>query len=282
MTLTQNQLRTLASLFSRSEANHLLKGNFKSIDEKLKSHPLFETIAGNSYLNALKKIYYILQVQYPNEYIFKNEFLNNWLIKELNKNPSLVFNELRIGKVIADLAFFNHESTAFEIKTILDSKYRLNNQIEEYKKIFNKVYIIAPSQLLSTYLSFDTSTGVIAYNTEDSSFTLEREAQRLNDINPHVLMEFLHTKEYLKITKDYYGDLPDINAFTQFDVCKDLIFKIPVGELNSYFVSIMKQRKIHNQFSFDENIEFNQICLALNLKEQERERLIHNLKSTTF
>lgn len=50
---------------------------------------------------------------------------------------------------------FNGKSKVFEIKTILDKEYRLSNQLQEYKKLFNEVYIIVPRELLSKYFEFD-------------------------------------------------------------------------------------------------------------------------------
>ena len=120
MTFTSNQLRDFSTLFSRSEVNRWLKGDFNSIDIKLERYNLIEKNKGNSYLKFLRNTYHILEKNYPNEYVLKNEFLNKWLKKELGTNNSAIFNEFRIGKAIADLAMFNGISKVFEIKTILD------------------------------------------------------------------------------------------------------------------------------------------------------------------
>jgi hypothetical protein len=72
-----------------------------------------------------------------------------------------------------------------------------------------------------------------------------------------------------------------MNAFNQFEICKDLISKIPSNELNKLFIKTMKKRKINNSFFNKINNEFNQICLSLNLDEKERKNLINTLKSNT-
>ena len=135
MKYTSNQLRDFSTLFLRSEVNRWMNGDFNSIDIKLKRYDLVELNKGKSYLNFLRNTYQVLEKNYPNEYILKNEFLNKWLRNELGDNNSVIFNEFRIGKAIADLAMFNGISKVFEIKTILDKEYRLSNQLEEYKKI---------------------------------------------------------------------------------------------------------------------------------------------------
>ena len=201
MKYTSNQLRDFSTLFLRSEVNRWMNGDFNSIDIKLKRYDLVELNKGKSYLNFLRNTYQVLEKNYPNEYILKNEFLNKWLRNELGDNNSVIFNEFRIGKAIADLAMFNGISKVFEIKTILDKEYRLSNQLEEYKKIFNEVYIIVPSVLLTKYLNYDESVGVITYDSTSKKFELIRKAESIFNIDSNTLMEVLHTKEYLKISK---------------------------------------------------------------------------------
>ena len=106
-----------------------------------------------------------------------------------------------------------------------------------------------------------------------------RKAESIFNIDSNTLMEVLHTKEYLKISKKYFGNLPEMNSFNQFDICKELISKIPKDDLNKLFLSTIKKRNINNQFFNKVNNEFNQICLSLNLKKEERDNLIYNLKT---
>ncbi|WP_111306724.1 sce7726 family protein [Confluentibacter sediminis] len=282
MTFTSHQLRDFSTLFSRSEVNRWLKGDFESIDVKLERYNLTEQNKGNTYLKFLRNTYHILENNYPNEYVLKNEFLNKWLKSELGTNNSVIFNEFRIGKAIADLAMFNGVSKAFEIKTILDKEYRLSNQLQQYKKIFNEVYIIIPNIHISKYSSFDNSVGIISFDSSSKKFELIKKAERKVDIDTNTLMEILHTKEYLEISKAYFGGLPKINAFNQFEICKELISNIPKNDLNKLFLNAMKKRNINNQFFNKVNNEFNQICLSLNLKKQERDNLINSLKINTI
>ncbi|AKK72091.1 hypothetical protein OK18_05095 [Chryseobacterium gallinarum] len=274
-----NQLRDFSSLFTRKEVKRWLKEDFKSIDIKLERYNLLEKNKGNSYLKFLKETYKILEENYPNEYILKNEFLNKWLRSELGNKDSLIINEFRTGKAIADLAMFNGVSKAFEIKTILDKEYRLSNQLSEYKKIFNELYIIIPKIQITKYVNYDDSIGIISYDSEVKEFELIRKAVKNDEINSNTLIEILHTKEYLEIVYNYYGFLPEMTVFTQYDKCKNLLSKIPNSDLNTLFLKVIKKRKVNNLFFNKINNEFNQICLSLNLKDSERNELIKKLKT---
>ncbi|UPT71868.1 MAG: sce7726 family protein [Flavobacterium sp. JAD_PAG50586_2] len=273
-----NELRDYSSLFSRSEVNCWLKLDFTSINLKIARYQTGAKKHQN-YLDYLKHIYKILERYYPNEYIYKNEFLNKWLLKEIGTTKSKVFNEFRIGKAVADLVMFNGNSKVFEIKSLLDKESRLSNQLIEYKKIFNEVYIIVPDVKLKKYLSFDNTIGIITYNNELKQFLLIRSAKKNNEIDVNSLMNVFHTKEYIKLVQDYYGLIPSYTDFNKFEVCKNLILKIPVEYVNEFFIQTMKKRKINNAFSFKSTNEFNQVCLSLNLNDKQKEKLFINLKS---
>ena len=274
-----NKFRDFSTLFTRSEILRLLKNDFRSIDTKLARYDLVEERRGSSYLEVLKEAYKLLQKNYQNEYIVKNEFLNQRLIKKIGNRNSVIFNEMRLGDATADLAIFNGISRVFEIKTILDKEYRLSRQLEVYKGIFNEVYVIVPQENIKKYMKYDDSVAIISYDVDMSEFNVERKAIENTEVDINILMNILHSKEYIDITNKYYTEVPEINAFNQFEICKSLISKIPPKDLNGFFIEAMKNRKIHNSFFKKINNEFNQVCLSLNFKEKERKELIEKLKN---
>lgn len=272
-----NQLRDYSSLFSRSEVDRWRNGDFSNLNNNIYRYDnkLFEKEI--SYLKYLKYIYKVLRRDYPYEYIYKNEFLNQWVKNELGSNNSVVFNEFRIGKATADLALFNGTSKVFEIKTIFDSEYRLSRQLNEYKKLFNEIYLIVPASQLEKYSLINDKVGIITYSASNNTFQLVRKSYSQKNPNFSIIMKVLHTKEYKDIVSEFYGKLPEINDFTQFDICKDLIHKIPSSDLNTLFIKTLKKRKVNNLFFNNINNEFNQICLSLNLNNKEKEKLIYKL-----
>jgi len=274
-----NQLRDYSTLFTRSEVLRWFDDDFDSINQKLQRYDSIKKYKGTSYLNILKKTYKILEKHYPNEYIIKNEFINKWLKEEIGNTDSIIFNEFRIGKAIADLVMFNGTSKVFEIKTIIDKEYRLSNQIKEYKRIFNEVYIIVPQVQMTKYIGKDNSIGVIVHNSINKEFRLVRESKVNYIMDIEVLMQVLHTKEYKRIVRDYFDTIPEMNSFNQFEICKELIKKIPKVELNQLFIDTMKIRRKGQIFSKTANNEFNQIGLSLNLKKHEIDSLICKLRN---
>lgn len=274
-----NRLRDYSSLFSRSEALQWYNENWSSILLKIERHDSGLLQKNYSYLSYLKHVYKVLERFYPNEYIYKNEFISQWLLHEVGVDGSVLFNEFRLGKAVADLAMFNGVSKVFEIKTMLDKEVRLSHQLAHYSRLFNELYVIVPESKVMSYLKREVSIGVITYHPENGSFQLVREATYRQEIEVSVLMQVLHTKEYIWIVEQYYGKCPPCNDFNKFHICEALIREIPSETLNRLFIAAMKQRNIHNVFS-NELSQFNQLFLSLNYDVAKQQQLLSNLRST--
>ena len=122
----------------------------------------------------------------------------------------------------------------------------MSNQLQEYKKLFNEIYIIVPHELLYKYIEFDKNIGIITYDSIQRNLSKFKNRFFNSNIDADVLMEVLHTKEYLAIIKKYYNEIPEMKSFNQFNICKKLIARIPKEELSELFISKMKERNINN------------------------------------
>jgi hypothetical protein len=273
-----NQLRDYSTIFSRGEVIRWIKSDLTSLDLKIKRYDSKFSAGNRTYLSYLKYIYKILETFYANEYVYKNELINKWLMDEVGSSDSVVFNEFRSGKAVADLAMFNGISKAFEIKTTLDKDTRLNSQVCEYQKLFNEVYLIVPESKVENYLKLYPDVGIVVYQELGKEFRLAKSASNNRCIDVNALMGTLHTHEYISIVEQYYGSKPSFTDFNKFEVCKELIEEIPQKYLNDLFLTAMKRRKIFNDFSKSEK-QLNQLFLSLNLSHEKQHKLLDNLRS---
>lgn len=276
-----NQLRDYSSLFSRSEVLSWLKMDFASMDFKIKRYDEnWLNSNKQTYLDYLKHVYSVLASNYQNEYVFKNEFLNKWLISEIGEDNSKIFSEFRVGNSVADLVMFNGCSKVFEIKTEFDSDFRLPTQIENYKKVFNQIYLIVPETKLSLYEKHDKSIGLITFNSKkNNSFNRSRKASNNTEIDRNTIMSILHTNEYKSIVKEYFSFLPEMTSFSQFKICKELIREIPDNDLNKLFISQIKKRGDNEALSSRYYKEFNQLFLALKMNQVNKKKMINILRT---
>jgi len=276
-----SRLRDYSSLFSRSEASRWYNNDLSSLRLKIDRYDAAVFQKKGTYLSYLKQVYRILEKFYPNEYVYKNEFISKWLLQEIGISNSVVFSELRLGKAVADLAMFNGVSRVFEIKTLLDKEARLSNQLEQYRKLFNEIYLIVPDVKSHLYLKKDSSTGIITYDHVNNSFSLIRDAKCKEGIDVDAMMEVLHTHEYIKIVNRHFEDCPHLDDFNKFQICKKLIKQLPEETLSKQFVELMKARKINNEFSL-KNCQLNQIFLSMNYTAKQKKQLLSNLNATIY
>ncbi len=280
LVLDVNLLRDLSSIFSRSAAISWLKGDFTSLNTKIERYSKYIPISKNySYLDFIKFSYSIIENHYQNEYVYKNAFITDWLIKELGQSDTTIFNEFRVRNSVADLAMFNGTSKAFEIKTAFDSDKRLRGQINDYLKIFNEVYLIIPFSKVDLYKKYDLNIGIILFdNKNERRFEIYRKAKNTHDLESSVIMETLNTNEYKRIVLKYYKEFPKTTSFNQYEICSNLIKEIPINELNKLFIEQIKSRELDNILSDRYYKELNQIFLSLKLKKKDKFSLIDNLK----
>ena len=266
------QLHYYASLFSGSIVSRFMKFNDNSLVRNLLLKYDSGLISPSlTYWNYLKHVYKVLEKNYRNEYIYKNTFITEWLIKEYSLKDTIAFSEFRIGSAIADLALFNGASKAFEIKTELDNNKRLLAQLEEYSKLMEECYIVVPEELVCKYLvDIPSSVGILSVKRGPRSLKIEsrRNAKKNTSVNIDVLMSTVRCNEDKWMTIQAYGHLPDVNCFEMFDACKDLLGQLPANKLHQLFLGAIKSRKNITPKLKDIPKPARQICLAMDISEK--------------
>lgn len=278
------RLRSYSSIFSSTSfMDLLLYDDYTFIDDKLQRYD--SSLIGkniNTYLDYIKYIYREMRKQYRNEYLYKNTFSSDVIIKKYGLKNTLAINEFRVGNSIADIVLFNGSSKAYEIKTELDSNIRLKGQLDDYKKIFNECYVITHESLVEKYLKEDYNIGVIQLVQRPRSIALEevRPAHINEDIDVTTLMKSLRTSEYKNIVQAHLGELPQMNSFNMYNLCLEIMHEIPNKELNSLFLNEIKKRKSNTSIINKFHMELRQLCLAININEKKYEILNEKLSRT--
>lgn len=276
------RLRSYSSIFSRSAFSDIIEYDdytrintlFNRYDSKKESIP--------TYFDYIKYIYRILAKEYRCEYIYKNEIINKLLLKEYGTKNTIAINEFRVQNSIADFALFNGESKAFEIKTEYDTKRRLERQIHDYSKLFEKCYIVVPEESYQEYNEcVSENTGIIILSRDKGRIKLEeiKKAVVNEKIDAAVLMRSIRTAEYRNIVTEYYGELPDVSCYDMFDKCQELISQIPQQELHALFLNEIKKRNNNTQLLKSFPAEIRQIGLSMNLDQKQSEKLLEKLNN---
>jgi len=277
-----NKMRSYSAIFSSTYFLNLLKNDdYNFIDSniiKYDQDKIGKSIS--TYYDYIKFIYNELRKQYRNEYIYKNTFINELILKKYGVHNTVAINEFRVGNSIADIVMFNGTSKAFEIKTELDSNKRLNNQLSDYRKIFRQSYIITHEELAEKYLLEDENVGLIILKETPRSLKMEelRSANINEKIDAETLIRSIRTNEYKDIVHTYFGNLPKMNSFNMFNICEELLKQIPSEDLNDLFIEQLKKRKSNTKQIKLFKKELRQIGLAMNMADATYQQLLLKLE----
>lgn len=276
------RLRSYSSIFSRSVFSDIIDYNdYTRLNILLKrynsSQKHFQT-----YFDYIKYAYHTIARKYRCEYVYKNEIISKLLIRKYGTKNTIAINEFHVRSSIVDFALFNGDSKAFEIKTEYDTQKRLEHQIEEYSKLFQKCYVVIPDIFFDNYKdNIPKNIGIVVLTTNNGRIQLEEMKKAFpNDyIDIDVLMRSIRTTEYKNIVKNYFGKLPEVSCFEMFEECKSLISKIPQSELHKLFLMEIKRRKNNTSILKSMPIEIRQICLSMNLDKKRSEILLNKLNN---
>lgn len=270
------RLRSYSSVFTRKVFSDIINYNdFSHLNWLYSTYDQSQKDI-ESYSDYLLYLYKYIAKFYRCEYVYKNEVINQLLLKTYGTKNTIAFNEFRIGNSIVDFAIMNGESKAFEIKTQFDTSRRLSKQMSDYKKVFNKCYIVVASEDLGYYESIvEPSIGIIElyYDRGRIKINEYRHAIMNSELDSDLLMGCLRTQEYKDIVSSYDGNLPDVSEYKMYEACKARIKKIPSVILNEFFLNEIKKRKNITCKLKEVPKELRQICLSLNLSEKKRSEL---------
>ena len=276
----KDHIRGYSRAFSRRAFTDVLKySDYSYLDSLLNERGLNRRCS--TYEDGLSVIYRKMRQSYRNEYVYKNELINKWLLKHYGTRNTVYFSEFRVGASIADLAMFNGESKAFEIKSDIDSPVRLEQQLKDYALFFDKVYIVVPYKKVGEYLAcIDVHIGVLMI--EDSGRTVEiseyRPAMQNDTLDVHYAMQVLRTNEYLNIVRRKIGCIPDVPAGHMYRVCEQLMKMISTDELRKEILKEIKQRRTKSFKLRDCPSMLRQMFLSLNLTQGQADELQEKIK----
>lgn len=272
------RLRDLSSAFSRAAFTDVLNFNDYSHFNWLQ---LKYGLHCSTYYDLLKKTYTYLARNYRCEYVYKNELIKS-LLKDYGTRDTVYFSEFRVGRSIADMVMFNGESKAFEIKTEYDSVRRLDKQMMDYKRLFDKCFLVIPEDRLEAYLNIvDTTTGIIVMNRNSSGLYLEEvRPARMNTLfDVRSLMSCLRMAEYMNIAISLGASLRNIPEYSLFKYCQDVISGAAPNDVRSFFLREMKKRRNNTIKLKKYPKQLKQIMLSLNLSDDKADLLLKRLNT---
>ena len=264
-----DRMRSYSSAFSRSLFTDIIKyGDCSRLDA---IHDRYDgkRKKEKTYFSYLKYLYRQISINYRCEYVYKNELIE-LLIKKYAHSNTVIFNEFRMQKSIVDLAMFNGNSRAFEIKTEYDTTRRLIGQLVDYTRVFQLCYVVIPANMLETYeKDFPPYIGIVLMRESGGVLELDeaRPAVENKNIDAGMMMKCLRTKEYENMVIEEFGKLPDVPYYEMYEACEEKLYDMPPDKLHQYFLKEIEKRKNNMCLLKKAPRELRQMYLQLGLSK---------------
>ena len=264
-----DRMRSYSSAFSRALFTDLIKyGDCSRLDA---IHAKYDSKRKKekTYFSYLKYLYRQISINYRCEYVYKNELIE-LLIKKYAHSNTVIFNEFRMQKSIVDLAMFNGNSRAFEIKTEYDTTRRLIGQLVDYTRVFQLCYVVIPANMLETYeKDIPPYIGIVLMRESGGVLELDeaRPAVENKNIDAGMMMKCLRTKEYENMVIEEFGKLPDVPYYEMYEACEEKLYDMPPDKLHQYFLKEIEKRKNNMCLLKKAPRELRQMYLQLGLSK---------------
>ncbi|HRL64421.1 MAG TPA: sce7726 family protein [Segatella copri] len=264
-----DRMRSYSSAFSRALFTDIIKyGDCSRLDA---IHDRYDgkRKKEKTYFSYLKYLYRQISINYRCEYVYKNELIE-LLIKKYAHSNAVIFNEFRMQKSIVDLAMFNGNSRAFEIKTEYDTTRRLIGQLVDYTRVFQLCYVVIPANMLETYeKDIPPYIGIVLMRESGGVLELDeaRPAVENKNIDAGMMMKCLRTKEYENMVIEEFGKLPDVPYYEMYEACEEKLYDMPPDKLHQYFLKEIEKRKNNMCLLKKAPRELRQMYLQLGLSK---------------
>lgn len=213
--------------------------NFFAEREKV----IMVTESASSFSVVLNKLYRKLLLNYRCEYVYKNEIINQLVLTRKETNRLAVYTEFRVGKSIGDVVVFDETSTVYEIKTELDNFNRIDLQVAEYRKFFDKIYFVTHHSITKKLVTqIDPDIGIFELNSKGKLILVREADSNVSNINSSELFTMLHKSEYLKAIEKFFGVIPNVNDFLIYQTCRSLFSNVRNVDAHTYVVEAIKAR----------------------------------------
>lgn len=208
--LSSDDLRKVAQLFSRPVFATLGQGRLPTFARGARQ--LLCGAAATTVAEVLDRGYGALVRQYRAEYVYKNELASKIVFSRHSPRTASLVSELRTGGSILDVAVFNGTSTAYEIKTEYDTLARLPDQLRDYLRVFDKVFVVTYAAAVDSVLKvIPQDVGLMVLTTRGALSTVREATSNIARLDLDCMFNVLRRSEYLRIlerTHQWQADVP--------------------------------------------------------------------------
>lgn len=212
------------------------------------------------------------------EYVYRAALIQRVLLGKHSLNTACMLTEFRAGTCKADLAILNGTATVYEIKSERDSLARLANQVENYKRVFAKVFVIASKDHVdSVFKTVPTDVGVLELSARHQISRIREAEDRPDRICPVTVFESLRTAEAEAILEQLGVQFPDVPNTLRRGVIRERFEKLDPTAVHIAMVETLKRtRDLAPLSEFVERLpqSLHAAALSINIRRSDHDRIV--------
>jgi hypothetical protein len=179
-----------------------------------------------------------------NEYVYRSALTQNVLLGKHSLSTASMLTEFRVASSKADLVILNGTSTVYEIKSDRDSLARLSGQVENYRRVFSKIYVIAGENHIDDVLRYvPSSIGVMSLVRWNRISTIREAEVDLSGMSSVAIFESLRTAEAVAILKGLGRDVPNVPNTQIHEALKAEFCSLDVQAVHDQMVLVLKKSR---------------------------------------
>jgi hypothetical protein len=187
--------------------------------------------------------YGLLFEKYRCEYVYKNAIATKIFLSRHALQNSFMTDEIRSAKSRGDVAILNGTSTVYEIKSHYDSFDRLDTQLMDYRRVFDRIYIVTTEKKGETATKlFEPPVGVIVLRGDGTLSTLREAPSNKGATDPGAVFDCMRRMEYCRAIAQEFGYVPQVPNSQLYRHAREMFCSLPPSVAHDLMVKQIKKR----------------------------------------
>lgn len=245
--LTASQMSAMTRLFSPGVIREMaLTGRSPLFSRLLEMSGVSKRCRSDATVaDAFDSAFDILKIAgYRDEYVYRAALTHRVLMGTHSLKTACMLSEFRVGACKADLVILNGSATVYEIKSERDTLARLVHQVDSYKRVFARVFVIGSESHVPTILAaVPDDVGVMLLSSRYHISTVREAEDRPDRICPTTLFESLRANEAGSILKSLQIALPQVPNTQRHAAMRELFRTLEPTAVHRAMVVTLKRTR---------------------------------------
>lgn len=286
--IDDKQISAIARLFSSSVIREMArKGKSPMFARLLLESQLHEVASISNYVHQLFDAAFSIlkRTAHRHEYVYKAALTHKVLLGTHSLQKASMLTEFRVGRCKADLVILNGTATAYEIKSERDSLNRLERQLQAYRQVFAKVYVIAgENHVDEIFGTVPPDVGILKLHDRYRISELREAEDRAERTSSSAIFDAIRLTEAKQILQHHDIQIPNVSNIEMHSALRACFVRLRPRDAHEGMVRVLK--KSRNLLRLADLINdlprsLQPAALSVPLRRSDHERLIEAANTRT-